>query len=241
MKILILGATSDIGIAVAKLYASKRANIILASRNSRRSIPLAKNLEIRYEIAVDLMEFDGINYQSHDDFVQQLPDDIDIALCVFGYLGDQEESMKNWKEAEKILTTNYLGAISILDQLAIYFSGKGNGSIIGISSVAGDRGRGSNYHYGSAKAGLTAYLSGLRNSLYTKGVNVITIKPGFVATKMTDHLDLPKPLTNTPEEIAQLIYKAQVNKKAVAYPFPWRLIMFIIGLIPESIFKKLNL
>jgi len=241
MKILILGATSDIGIAVAKLYASKKSNIVLASRNANRSIPLAKDLEIRFGVKVEVLEFDGTNFQSHHTFVQQLPNDIDIALCTFGYLGDQEESKNNWNEAENILTSNYTGAISILDQLAIYFTKKGNGTIIGISSVAGDRGRGSNYHYGSAKAGLTAYLSGLRNSLFKKGINVISIKPGFVATKMTDHLELPKPLTNTPEDIAKLIYKSQLKKKSVVYPFPWGLIMLIIGLIPESIFKKLNL
>ena len=118
----------------------------------------------------------------------------------------------------------------------------GEGTIVGISSVAGDRGRQSNYIYGSAKAAFTAYLSGLRNDMYHKGVHVLTVKPGFVATRMTEHLDLPGPITAQPDEVADKIIKGIEKKKNIIYVrWMWRYIMLIITLIPEFIFKRLKM
>ncbi len=241
MKILILGATSDIAMAIATEFAKHKFDVLLAARDSTRMIPFSKDLKIRYGIETSIIEFDVLDYPSHKSFREKLPNTIDIVVSAFGYLGDQEDGELNWVEAEKIINTNFTGAVSILNQMAIYFSKLGKGSIIGISSVAGDRGRGSNYLYGSAKAGFSTYLSGLRNKLSGKKINVITVKPGFVATKMTDHLDLPKPITNTAEQIAKLVYQAYLKNKSVVYPVYWKWIMLIIKLIPESIFKRLKL
>src|SRR5690606_97752 len=140
-------------------------------------------------------------------------------------------------ETLRTINTNYTGAVSILNIIAADYALQKKGCIVGISSVAGERGRQSNYIYGSAKAGFTAYLSGLRNKFYDKGVHVVTVLPGFVHTKMTENLDLPKLLTAQPEDVARSIYTAVQKKKNIIYvKWFWRWIMCIIKLIPEPIF-----
>jgi short-subunit dehydrogenase len=140
------------------------------------------------------------------------------------------------------METNYIGLALLLGQFANDFEKRGHGCIIGISSVAGDRGRKTNYIYGSAKAGFTAFLSGLRNRLYGFGVRVMTVKPGFVRTTMTEKMDLFEKLTATPEQVAQDVYKAYTKGKDVLYTlWFWRWIMLAINNIPEFIFKRLSL
>jgi short-subunit dehydrogenase len=130
----------------------------------------------------------------------------------------------------------------LLNTVAARMELRGSGAIIGVSSVAGDRGRASNYVYGSAKAGFTAFLSGLRNRLTKKGIRVMTVKPGFVRTKMTEGMKLPNPLTATPSEVGQAVVKAWQKKRDVIYVRPvWWVIMTIIRAIPEVVFKRLNL
>ncbi|MEL7534635.1 MAG: SDR family oxidoreductase, partial [Bacteroidota bacterium] len=185
---------------------------------------------------------DAQAYDSHADFWQSLSPQPDWVYLVFGYLGEQERAEQNWAEAEQTLAVNYVGAVSILERVAQSFAEKGSGTIVGISSVAGDRGRASNYLYGSAKAGLTAYLSGLRNRLAKQGVHVMTVKPGFVRTAMTASMDLPPVITGEPEKVAKDIIKGARRKKNVIYTlWMWRYIMLIIRSIPEGIFKKLSL
>ena len=163
-------------------------------------------------------------------------------ISVVGYLGDQEKAQIDYKEAQKIMDTNYTGVVSILNIFANAFEKNKNGFIVAISSVAGDRGRKSNFIYGSAKSALTTYLSGLRNRLFNSNVHVLTVKPGFVATKMTEGLDLPKKLTAKPEEVAQDIFKAQQKGKNVLYTkWFWRWIMLIIKNVPEFQFKKMSI
>ena len=139
-----------------------------------------------------------------------------------------------------VMRTNYEGPALLLGEIANYFEIRGNGSIIGISSVAGDRGRASNYIYGSAKSGLTTFLSGLRNRLHKSNVKVLAVLPGFVKTKMTSHMKLPTAITSNPEKIASLIYKFR-NKSKIIYLSPWKVIMIIIKCIPEFLFKKLSI
>ena len=166
----------------------------------------------------------------------------DIVFCVFGYMSDQEEARQNREEARKMMMVNYVGAVSVMEVIAGEMQKEGKGCIVGISSVAGDRGRASNYFYGSAKAGFSAYLSGLRNRMHSHGVHVMTVKPGFVRTRMTAGLDLPGPLTAEPEQVASDIFRAVKKKKNVLYTKGiWRIIMLIIRHIPEGIFKKLSL
>ena len=165
-----------------------------------------------------------------------------MVVCVFGYMGDQLLARTDFDEVRKTIDVNYTGAVSILNVVADDFESRGQGAIIGISSVAGDRGRQSNYMYGSAKAGFTAYLSGLRNRLEKAGVHVMTVKPGFCRTKMTESLELPAALTAEPEQVASAIFNGLKDKRNVIYTrWMWRWIMLVIKCIPEFIFKKLGM
>lgn len=240
--VLILGASSDMAVAIAKKFASEGYNIQLAARNSSRLQPLQSDLAIRHNITATLHEFDAEKTEGHETFFSSLQSKPDITICVFGYLGDQKKAESDWKECSRIIQVNYTGAVSILNFIANAYVAEGKGVIAGISSVAGERGRQSNYFYGSAKAGFTAYLSGLRNRLFHHKVHVVSVQPGFVYTRMTEGMPLPKPLTAKPEEVAAVVYKAVLKKKDVVYvKWFWRWIMLIIKNIPEFMFKKLKL
>ena len=240
--VLILGATSEVALALADQLAAKSINLILAARQMEKLSPVKSDLTIRFGISVTLVEFDAANVKSHAGFYQQLNPKPDAAICVFGFLGDHDKAILNWDECATILTANYLGAVSILNVIANDFEKRKAGVIVGVSSVAGDRGRQSNYFYGSAKAGFTAYLSGLRNRLFKSSVHVVTVKPGFIRTKMIEGITTPGLLTAKPEQVASRIIKAMSSKPNVIYILPvWRLIMLVIRLIPESIFKRLRL
>ena len=166
---------------------------------------------------------------------------MDGAIIAFGYLGQQSKAIHDFAEGQAILNCNFVGACSALAECANYFEAKKKGFIVGISSVAGDRGRQSNYYYGAAKGGLTTFLEGLRNRLYPAGVHVMTVKPGFVDTGMT----FGKPglfLVASPEAVGEAIGKAIAKGKSTLYvPWFWRYIMWIIKAIPETIFKRLKL
>lgn len=239
---LLLGAASDMSIAIAEKFASKGYHIQLAARNVNRLMPLQSDLAIKYNVRVSIYEFDALAFDTHKAFFDSLEPKPDVTICVFGYLGENERAITDWQQASQIINTNYTGAVSILNVAAEYYASKGQGAIAGISSVAGERGRQSNYLYGSAKAGFTAYLSGLRNNLYHKGVHVTTVQPGFVYTKMTEDIKLPPLLTAKPEDIGEAVYRAVVKKKNVVYvKWFWKPIMTVIKTIPEFMFKKLKL
>ncbi|MBD78946.1 MAG: short-chain dehydrogenase [Crocinitomicaceae bacterium] len=239
---LILGASSDIANACSELLARQGYHLTLAARREGALRTLKSDLEIRFKVSVSTQVFDALDFDSHRSFYQGLSNSPDVVICAFGILGNQEQAEKDWEQCKEILDANFTGAVSILNIVANDMASKGSGTIIGISSVAGERGRMSNYVYGSAKAGFTTYLSGLRNRLHKKGVNVLTVKPGFVQTKMTENLPLPKPLTAQPEQVAKAILKAAKKGKSEIYILGiWRWIMLIIRNIPEFIFKKLSL
>ncbi len=241
-SVLILGATSDVAMAVANKFAKEKYNIVLAARNSERLQPLQSDLQIRYGVDCDLREFDALHFDSHAGFVASLEELPEITVCAFGYLGDEEEGRNDLSETLRIIHSNYTGAVTILNSIAGQYKLKGTGCIIGVSSVAADRGRSSNYIYGSAKAGFTAYLSGLRNEMFHHKVHVITVLPGFISSKMTAHLKLPGILTSTPSEVGNSIFKSFKKKKNVVYvKWYWGWIMLVIKLIPEIIFKRLKM
>jgi short-subunit dehydrogenase len=157
-------------------------------------------------------------------------------------MSEQKKCEIDWSQTLNTIQVNYTGAVSFLNIVAADMEQKKNGFIVGVSSVAGERGRKANYIYGSSKAAFSNYLSGLRNRLHGSKVNVLTVKPGFVATKMTEGLDLPVKLTAKPEDVAKDIYKAQQRGKDILYTKSiWILIMFIIKLIPEWKFKTMNI
>lgn len=240
--VLLLGAGSDMAVAIARKFAAEKYDIQLAGRQTAALQPQQQDLQVRYGVTATTHAFDATDFNTHADFYASLPVQPDITICVFGYLGDQEKAQQNWVEAAAIINTNYTGAVSILNIVAESYVEKKQGTIIGISSVAGERGRQSNYIYGSAKAGFTAYLSGLRNRLFRSGVHVMSVQPGFVNTRMTQHLKLPPLLTVQPEAVANAVFNATKKRKNVLYvKWHWKYIMLIIKSIPEGIFKKLSL
>ena len=240
--VLIIGAKSDMARAVALKYAQNGYDLYLAARKSGALEELANDISIRTQRKVKYVELDILDYTSHATFYDALEEKPLGVISAVGYLGDQVKAQSDFNEAWKILDTNYTGVVSLVNIIADDFEKRRNGFIIGISSVAGDRGRKSNYIYGSAKSALTTYLSGLRNRLHNANVQVLTVKPGFVATKMTEGMDLPERLTAQPEEVAEDIYNAQQNGKNVLYTkWIWRWIMLVIKVIPEWKFKKMSI
>jgi short-subunit dehydrogenase len=222
-SVLVLGASSDIGAAVARRFAAGGHPLMLAARDPGRLAATAEDLRIRHRVAVTVHGFD--------------------AVCVVGLLGDQAASAADPAGAAvTVMRSNYEGPAAILGLLANRFEARGSGTLVGVSSVAGDRGRASNYVYGSAKAGLTAYLSGLRNRLARRGVHVVTVKPGFVDTRMTAGMDLPKALTASPEEVARAVHAACARRRDLVYVRRvWWPVMGVIRALPEAVFKKTKL
>jgi short-subunit dehydrogenase len=243
MRLLILGGNSDIGLAIAHEYAKNDgAHITLASRNLVEIEKKANDICLRYQVKASAIYFDAIDFKNHTIFYEHLDPKPDGVVVAFGYTNDQIKAQQHFDEAYHSVCINYLGAVSILEIIAEDFAQKGRGFIIGISSVAGDRGRQSNYIYGSAKAGFTAYLSGLRNRMFQSGVQVMTVKPGFVRTKMTADMDLPQKLVMQPQEVAKNIYRCQKKKGDMTYTkWLWSVMMLFIRTIPEKIFKRLKL
>ena len=238
-SVLILGALSDIAKSIAKKYGQNGYNLHLAARKIDDLKLHSTDLKIRYNIKIDIYELDLLKTETHENFIKNLKEIPSIIICAVGLLGEQKKNENSLELRTKVIRTNYEGPINIISDFANIFENQGYGTIVGISSVAGDRGKASNYIYGSAKAGFTAFLSGLRNRLAKKNVHVLTVLPGTVYTKMTLGLKLPKLFTSSPDKVANDIYNAVIKKKNVIYTMKiWKLIMFIINCIPESIFKN---
>ncbi len=240
-SVLILGARSDIGRAVARRFAQSGASVILAARRADALADELADLRIRFKVAAEAIEFDVTDGEA-ERFFDALPDLPHTVVMVVGLLGDQPRSEADLDAASAVMATNYTGPACYLLAAARRMATRGSGCIVGISSVAGDRGRQSNYVYGSAKAGFTAFLAGLRNRLFRRGVTVVTVKPGFVATAMTAGMKLPPLLTAQPDEVGQAIFTAVTKGKDTIYVRPiWRLIMTVIRNVPEVLFKRLSM
>ncbi|MFO7920566.1 MAG: SDR family oxidoreductase [Nioella sp.] len=242
LPVLILGARSDIARATARAFAAGGHPIQLAARHVEGLEADKADLETRYGVEVTLHDFDALDVAGHEGFVDALPSLPAIAVSAVGLMGEQAENETDPAKAVSVMRSNFEGPAVILGVLADRFATRGSGTLVGISSVAGDRGRASNYVYGAAKAGFTAFLSGLRNRLAKQGVHVVTVKPGFVNTTMTAHLDLPARLTAEPQEVAAAIVKAVEKSRNIIYVRPiWRIVMAVIKAIPEAIFKKTSI
>lgn len=240
--LLILGSNSDIAKACARSFAQNGYDILLASRSPELQSEFAKDLELRYKISARPVAFDAEALDSHEQFLDSLPELPKGVLSAVGYLCDQHEASQSSTTLLKATLANYAGIANVFNALATHYKETREGFFIGISSVAGDRGRKSNYIYGSAKAAFTTYLSGLRNELHPLGINVLTVLPGFVETKMTEGLDLPSSLTSTPQNLASKIWSAHSKGRSVIYSSKkWFLIMQVIKHIPEFIFKRMSL
>jgi short-subunit dehydrogenase len=244
--VLILGATSGIAKELSRVLAQRGCSLVLAGRDSGELEKSAADLRLRYQAHVDVEVFDAVDFAGHAAFVSRClsrPDPIDGVILCYGSLPDQRQTEMVADEARRAIDVNLTSAVAILSPLASYLESRRSGYLAAISSVAGDRGRQSNYTYGAAKAGLTVYLQGLRNRLYRSGVHVLTIKPGFVDTPMTRGLLNPNsPLVASPARVARDIDRAIRRRRNTLYtPWFWRAIMLVIGMVPEPIFKRMKL
>lgn len=240
-KVLIIGATSAIAEETARLFAKDRERLFLVGRNESKMISLSRDLALRGAEQVDYAVLDLIQTDCHPDVIEkalQSMGGLDTVLIAHGSLPDQNACQVSVEMTLKEIGINFLSVISFLTLLGNFFEKQGSGTIAVISSVAGDRGRMSNYVYGCSKAALDAFLSGLRGRLYRSGVQVITIKPGFVDTPMT--VTFKKGfLWASAESVGKGVYRAIQKRQPVVYlPGFWRMIMFVIRSIPERFFER---
>lgn len=240
---IVLGTTSEVAQAFvekALQEGEKFEKVYLFTSNLESAERFARHIEVKFLQQSEVIELDLTKEIKYSEFENI---NSSVLFCATGYLGEgTEEGLYDNKNTERIIAINYAKLVPLINYFARKFESRRTGTIIGLSSVAGERGRQSNFIYGSAKAAFTAYLSGLRNYLFDKKVHVMTVKPGFMATKMTEGLPLNPKLTATPKQAAECIFKAYKKQKDIVYVLPvWGIIMMIIRNIPEFIFKKLKL
>jgi short-subunit dehydrogenase len=243
--VLIIGATSAIAESTARLLAARGDSLYLVGRNSDKLAAIAADLSLRGSPRVGFETLDANHLGEHEPMLaraERFLGGLDTALIAHGTLGDQRSCERSVELTLQELSTNALSVVALLTLIANRMEQRRAGTIAVISSVAGDRGRGSNYVYGSAKALLTAFLSGLRQRLRAADVAVITIKPGFVSTPMTSAFEKKGLLWSQPQRVAEGIVRALDRRSATVYlPAFWQPIMLIIRAIPESLFVRLKL
>ena len=238
-SILLLGGTSEIGLATVEAFASDRPlRVVLAGRPSPRLDEAKVRLEGR-GCAVETIPFDAREGDVEVIAKAFTGGDIDVALVAFGLLGDNEKAWTDVATAVELAQVNYTAAVAVGVALGERMTAQGHGSIVAFSSVAGERARRSNFVYGSTKAGLDAFYSGLTEALRPVGVHVTVVRPGFVHTRMTEGLK-PAPLSTTPEAVAALVVDAvRTRKELVWAPAPLRFVMSALRHIPRPIFRRL--
>ena len=243
-RVMIVGATSAIAQATARLLAGDGDALFLVARNSEQLQSVADDIRVRYRTPVDTFVLDLTDHAANETLVEQAKTalgGLDTVLVAHGTLPDQRACESSSEMTRREIDVNAVSVISLLTSVANYFERQERGTIAVISSVAGDRGRQSNYVYGSAKAAVSTFLGGLRNRLHGAGVHVLTIKPGFVDTPMTREFR-KSALWSSPEKIAGGIHRAIVKRRDSVYlPGFWRMVMRVIREIPEPLFKRLKL
>jgi decaprenylphospho-beta-D-erythro-pentofuranosid-2-ulose 2-reductase len=242
---LLLGTTSGIGRAVARRWAAHGQNLLLAARDLDECERVAADLRVRFGIQAQCIAFDALALDRYENFwrdcLSRASGNLDGVIVCHGFMVSREQTDHDLNLVRQTIDINYTSPALILNLAANEFEKSKQGYIVGVSSIAGDRGRQSNYYYGSAKAAFSAYLAGLRNRLFRSNVHVLTVKPGFVDTAMTWGLSGTF-LVASPEHVAQDIWNALQHRRDVLYtPFFWRYIMMIIRHIPEFIFKRMKL
>jgi len=243
-KILVLGATSGIAEATCRIWAAQGASLFLVARNAEKLAAVAADLRTRGASYVDTAVADLDDTEQHPQLLAHAVNSLtgmDIAYLAHGILGDQAEAERDFNAAAQVLYTNLMAPVSLLTWLANFCVQRRSGVLAVISSVAGDRGRKSNYVYGASKAGLSAFLGGLRNRVDREGVTVLTIKPGPTKTAMTAGMPRSDKFADV-DSVAESIVSAIDKRRDVLYvPFQWGPIMWVVRSIPERIFKKQNL
>ncbi len=243
-RILVLGATSGIAEACCRLWAERGETLYLVARNADKLASVAADLRTRGAAFVETAVADLDNTSAHPELLAHAINalgGLDIAFVSLGTLGEQPKAERNFNDAAQIIHTNFVGAASLLTWLGNYCAQRHAGTLAVLSSVAGDRGRKSNYVYGSAKAGLSAFLSGLRNRIDRDGVRVMTIKPGPVRTAMTQGMKGKEKFADVNKVAATIVKGIDRGGDILYVPGIWRLIMLVIRTVPERVFKKTNL
>jgi short-subunit dehydrogenase len=243
-KILVLGATSGIAEATCRIWAAQGAQLFLIARNGDKLEAVAADLKLRGAAYVGTAVADLDDTDKHAELLSHAINSLtgmDVAYLAYGILGDQPRAEQDFEHAAQILHSNFVAPVSLLTWLANFCVQRHAGTLAVISSVAGDRGRKSNYLYGSSKAGLTAFLAGLRNRVDREGVTVLTIKPGPVKTAMTAGMKGSEKFADVNKVAATIVKAIDAKQDNLYVPFQWQPIMFIIRNIPDRIFKKLNL
>lgn len=244
--VVILGSASSAARYIAHEFARRGYALALADFDDEENERIAADVRARFATPCSAIHFNATAFDTHAQFVEDCEGLLGgapegVVLC-FGFMPPQKAAQADFELARRAIDTNFTGAVSILERYAAQFETRKSGFIAAMSSVAGDRGRQANYLYGASKGGLTVYLEGLRNRLHAAGVAVITIKPGFMDTKMTYGMPLPGPLVATPQQAARVIFAAIEKRKNTTHVlWFWRYIMWIIRHIPEWQFKKMNI
>lgn len=240
-SVLLLGGTSDIGLATVEAFASGRPlRVVLAGRKSERLDAARTRLEAR-GCAVETVDFDARALDTHAEAVERAfaHGDLDVALVAFGLLGDNERAWTDAATAVELAQVNYTAAVSVGVLLGERFIAQGHGALVAFSSVAGERARRSNFVYGSTKAGMDAFYSGLTEALRPEGVTVTVVRPGFVHTRMTEGLK-PAPLATTPDAVAAIVVDAvRTRKELVWAPGAYRWVMSALRHVPRPLFRRL--
>jgi decaprenylphospho-beta-D-erythro-pentofuranosid-2-ulose 2-reductase len=243
-SVVVFGAASDIAGETVRLLASNGArDVVLASRKPERLEPLAAVLRGRWGASVRMIEFDADAFDTHDTVVADAfrDRDVDLVLVAFGVLGDQSVAERDGQAAIAVVRTNFVGAVSVLVPVAERMRAQGHGTIAVLSSVAGERGRASNFVYGSSKAGLDVFCQGLGDRLHGSGVTVVVVRPGFVRSKMTAGMRA-RPLSASPRDVAVAIVAAiRSGRETVWVPSTLRWVMSGLRHLPRSIFRRLDL
>lgn len=244
-RVLVFGATSAIAHAVARTYAAEGAHFFLVARNAQRLVAAAADLRVRGAGAVDRATADLADASGHAALVDRARaalGGVDVVLVAYGTLSDQAACVRDSALATCEISVNFLSAVSLLTDIANVLEAQRGGTVAVIGSVAGDRGRRTNYVYGSAKAGLGVFVEGLRHRLARYGVRVVLVKPGFVDTPMTAGLPKGGMLWARPETVARDIRRGIERDTAVVYtPWFWRWIMRVIRGLPDAVFQRLSI
>lgn len=242
-RILILGAASSIGQLVARGLVTPGGKVFLTARNIDKLNGVAADLRVRFDVTVEIEQLDITDARALDNLISRTAeslDGLDTVIVVAGLLPDQDKVNQDTQRLRETMEVNATSTMVILNEAAAFFEQQGHGQIVAIGSVAGDRGRATNYAYGAAKGALEIFLSGLRQRLHKSGVKVLLVKPGFVDTPMTAAFKKGL-LWASPERVAKDIVRAMEKGKSVIYtPWWWRWIMLVIRLIPEPIFVRLR-
>jgi decaprenylphospho-beta-D-erythro-pentofuranosid-2-ulose 2-reductase len=243
-SVLVLGGGSDIALATCRRLAPRARTIVLAARKPETLEAAAGELRRAGAGTVGTVTFDATDYGSHDAFVDATFEqygDFDVVLVAFGVLGDQSEAERDGRAARDIVESNYLGAVSVGVPVARRLRDQGHGTIVVMSSVAGERARRSNFVYGSSKAGLDAFFQGFGDALTGSGVDVMIIRPGFVHSKMTAGLKAA-PLATTPDKVADAIVDGlRRGREIVWVPGALRWVMVALRHLPRAVFRRLPL